>query len=280
MAGTHSLEHALRTAQARGLSRLEAQQLLLHSLGRSAHERAWLLAHGDEPLTHEQALTFERLQARFLDHEPMAYLLGEQEFFGLVLQVDPRVLAPRPDTETLVEWALTLNLNPQGTSALDMGTGSGAIALALAQQRPGWRVHASDASADALAVARANGERLHTSVHWRHGSWWGAVPGERFDLVLSNPPYIADDDPHLAELQHEPRSALASGADGLDDIRAIVAGAPAHLQAGGWLLLEHGHEQASAVRALLHAQGFAAVDSRKDLAGIARCSGGRWDAAR
>jgi release factor glutamine methyltransferase len=280
MAGTHSLEHALRTAQARGLSRLEAQQLLLHSLGRSAHERAWLLAHGDEPLTHEQALTFERLQARFLDHEPMAYLLGEQEFFGLVLQVDPRVLAPRPDTETLVEWALTLNLNPQGTSALDMGTGSGAIALALAQQRPGWRVHASDASADALAVARANGERLHTSVHWRHGSWWAAVPGERFDLVLSNPPYIADDDPHLAALQHEPRSALASGADGLDDIRAIVAGAPAHLQAGGWLLLEHGHEQASAVRALLHAQGFAAVDSRKDLAGIARCSGGRWDAAR
>jgi len=280
MAGTHLLEHALRTAQARGLSRLEAQQLLLHSLGRSAHERAWLLAHGDEPLTHEQALTFERLQARFLDHEPMAYLLGEQEFFGLVLQVDPRVLAPRPDTETLVEWALTLNLNPQGTSALDMGTGSGAIALALAQQRPGWRVHASDASADALAVARANGERLHTSVHWRHGSWWGAVPGERFDLVLSNPPYIADDDPHLAALQHEPRSALASGTDGLDDIRAIVAGAPAHLQAGGWLLLEHGHEQASAVRALLHTQGFAAVDSRKDLAGIARCSGGRWDAAR
>ena len=275
MAGTHLLEHALRTAQARGLSRLEAQQLLLHSLGRSAHERAWLLAHGDEPLTHEQALTFERLQARFLDHEPMAYLLGEQEFFGLVLQVDARVLAPRPDTETLVEWALTLNLNPQCTSALDMGTGSGAIALALAQQRPGWRVHASDASADALAVARANGERLHTSVHWRHGSWWGAVPGERFDLVLSNPPYIADDDPHLAALQHEPRSALASGTDGLDDIRAIVAGAPAHLQAGGWLLLEHGHEQASAVRALLHAQGFAAVDSRKDLAGIARCSGGR-----
>jgi release factor glutamine methyltransferase len=121
---------------------------------------------------------------------------------------------------------------------------------------------------------------LHTSVRWLHGSWWHAVPGERFDLVLSNPPYIADDDPHMAALRHEPRSALTSGADGLDDIRAIVAGAPAHLRPGGWLLLEHGHDQAGAVRALLQAQGFAAVDSRRDLAGIDRCSGGRWGTAR
>ncbi len=254
--------------------------LLLHALGRSPHDRAWLIAHDADPLTGEQAFTFAELQRRFVDHEPMAYLLGEQAFFGMRLQVDHRVLAPRPDTETLVEWALTLNLAPSGVDALDMGTGSGAIALALAQQRPAWRVSASDASADALAVARSNGERLHTSVRWLHGSWWDAVPGQRFDLVLSNPPYIAEDDPHMAALRHEPRSALTSGADGLDDIRAIVAGAPAHLQPGGWLLLEHGHDQAQAVRALLQAQGFAAVDSRIDLAGIERCSGGRWGAAR
>ncbi len=280
MASAHSLEQALRTAQASGLSRLEAQMLLLHALGRSPHDRAWLLAHGADPLTPEQALTFAELQRRCVDHEPMAYVLGEQGFFGLNLRVDRRVLAPRPDTETLVEWALTLGTNSDRLEVLDMGTGSGAIALAVAQQRPAWRVSASDASADALAVAHANGERLHTSLRWLHGSWWDAVPGERFDLVLSNPPYIADDDPHLAALRHEPRSALTSGADGLDDIRAIVAGAPAHLRPGAWLLLEHGHDQADAVRALLQAQGFSAVDSRKDLAGIERCSGGRWDVAR
>ncbi len=280
MASAHSLEQTLREAQASGLSRLEAQMLLLHALGRSPHDRAWLLAHGADPLTQEQALTFTELQRRCLDHEPMAYVLGEQGFFGLNLRIDRRVLAPRPDTETLVEWALTLGTNTDSLEVLDMGTGSGAIALAVAQQRPAWRVSASDASADALAVAQANGERLHTSLRWLHGSWWGAVPGERFDVVVSNPPYIADDDPHLAALRHEPRSALTSGPDGLDDIRAIVAGAPAHLRPGGWLLLEHGHDQAGAVRALLQDQGFAAVDSRRDLAGIERCSGGRWGTAR
>ena len=275
-----TLTDALRQASAVGLSRLEAQMLLLHALGRSPHDRAWLIAHDADELADEQALRFTALQQRFLDHEPMAYLLGEQAFFGMRLAVDPRVLAPRPDTETLVEWALTLDTCVDSLEVLDMGTGSGAIALALAQQRPAWRVSASDASTDALAVAQSNGERLHTPVRWLHGSWWHAVPGERFDLVLSNPPYIAEDDPHMAALRHEPRSALTSGADGLDDIRAIVADAPAHLRPGGWLLLEHGHDQASAVRALLQARGFEAVDSRRDLAGIERCCGGRWGAAR
>lgn len=280
MASTQSLASAVREAQALGLSRLEAQMLLLHALGRSPHDRAWLIAHGTDGLMSEHALIFASLQRRFLDQEPMAYLLGEQTFYGLHLQIDHRVLAPRSDTETLVEWALTLAIADGAADVLDMGTGSGAIALVLAERRPGWRVSASDASADALAVARANGERLYTSVRWLKGSWWGAVPGERFDLVVSNPPYIAEGDPHMKALRHEPRSALTSGPNGLNDICTIVAGAPAHLRPGGWLLLEHGHDQAGAVRALLQAQGFEAVDSRRDLAGIERCSGGRWGTAR
>jgi len=275
-----TLAQAQQAAQLAGLSRLEAQMLLLHVAGQSVHDRAWLLSHDSDALSSEQELTFSSLVARFLDDEPMAYLLGQQNFFGLELQVDRRVLAPRPDTEVLVEWALTLHESFSCMDVLDMGTGSGAIALALAQQRPSWHVCGSDASLEALSVARLNGERLHTSVTWFEGSWWQAVGQQRFHLVVSNPPYIADNDPHMQALRHEPRSALTSGADGLDDIRTITAGACAHLHPGGWLLLEHGYDQAAAVRSLLQQAGFVDIDSRKDLAGIERCSGGRLPVAR
>jgi release factor glutamine methyltransferase len=275
-----SLAATLAGLQAAGLPRLEAQQLLLLALGRDPHDRAWLTAHDDEALDAASAARLNALLARHRTGEPMAYLRGEQAFFGLDLRIDPRVLAPRPDTETLVQWALDTQPDTAAVRVLDLGTGSGAIALALKHQRPAWHVTASDASADALAVARANAARLGLAVDFRHGHWLAAVPGERFRLIVSNPPYIAEGDPHLAGLRHEPIGALTAGADGLDDIRAIVAQAPDALEAGGWLLLEHGHDQAPAVQALLREQGFGTVTGRTDLAGIVRCSGGRWPAAR
>jgi release factor glutamine methyltransferase len=275
-----SLGEQLAALTAAGLPRLEAQQLLLLALGRDPHDRAWLISHDHTELEPAPAARLNALLARHRAGEPMAYLRGEQAFFGLDLQVDPRVLAPRPDTEALVQWALDAAPDTAALRALDLGTGSGAIALALKHQRPAWQVTASDASADALAVARANAARLGLALDFRHGHWLAAVPGERFGLIVSNPPYIAEGDPHLAALRHEPIAALTAGADGLDDLRAIVAQAPDALAPGGWLLLEHGHEQAPAVQALLRARGFAAVAGRTDLAGIVRCSGGRWPAAR
>ena len=270
-----SITHALQAAAHQGLERLDAQGLLLHTLGRSPHDRAWLLGHDTDPLDAATLAHFQQLCARRLDHEPMAYLTGWQEFFGLALQVDPRVLVPRPDTETLVEWALQAIVGLQGPRILDLGTGSGAIALALAHARPDAVVHAVDASADALAVAQGNARRLGLPVVFSQGSWLTGHNGS-YALIASNPPYIPQHDPHLAALVHEPLQALAAGADGLDDIRAIVSQAPAHLAPGGWLLLEHGHDQAAAVRALLQAQGFTEVQSRRDMAGIERCSGGQW----
>lgn len=273
-------EH-LAVLSAAGLPRLEAQQLLLLALGRDPHARAWLMAHDDETLDADSAQRLDALLARHRAGEPMAYLRGEQAFFGLNLQVDPRVLAPRPDTETLVQWALdVLDEGPADARVLDLGTGSGAIALALKHQRPALQVSATDASADALAVAAANAERLGLPVRLRPGRWLAAVPGERFQLIVSNPPYIADHDPHLPALVHEPITALTAGPDGLDDIRTIAAQAPPALEPGGWLLLEHGHDQAATVQALLREHGFEAVGGRTDLAGIVRCSGGRWPAAR
>ena len=269
-----NIAQALQHAQAQGLPRLEAQLLLLKCLDRPLHDRAWLLAHDDMPLSAEQQHTFDNLVQRRLHHEPVAYLTGEREFFGLRLQIDARVLDPRPDTETLVEWALAF-VGPAPARMLDLGTGSGAIALALQHACPSAEVWAVDASAEALDVARANAARLQLPVQFAHGHWWSPVQG-RFDVVVSNPPYIAEDDPHLQRLGHEPRQALTAGPDGLADIRQIVADAPRHLNPGGWLLLEHGHDQADAVCALLHARGFAQVQSRKDLAGIRRCSGGQW----
>ena len=213
----------------------------------------------------------------------MAYLLGEKEFGGLTLQVDARVLVPRPDTEVLVDWALDALPKPGGAEPprlLDLGTGSGAIALTVAARRPDAQISATDASADALAVAQANAQRLNLPLRFAQGAWLAAVPGERFDVIASNPPYIAEGDHHLVALSHEPLTALTAGPDGLDDIRQIVAQAPGALRPGGWLLLEHGHDQAAAVRELLGTQGFEEVCSRTDLAGIERCSGGRWPGLR
>jgi release factor glutamine methyltransferase len=277
-----TLQDALRHAAVAGLDRLDAQMLLLKALSRSPHDRAWLIAHDSDPLPADTEARWQTFLQRRRTGEPVAYLLGEKEFGGLTLRVDARVLVPRPDTEVLVEWALDA-LPAAGGGAprlLDLGTGSGAIALTVATRRPDAEVTATDASLDALAVAKANAQRMTLPVRFVHGNWLSAVPGERFDVIASNPPYIAEHDPHLAALTHEPISALASGPDGLDDIREIVARAPEALHPGGWLLIEHGHDQADAVRELLTIQGFQAVCSRQDLSGIERCSGGQWPGAR
>jgi release factor glutamine methyltransferase len=207
--------------------------------------------------------------------EPVAYLLGHKEFHGLNLAVNPATLVPRPDTETLVEWALDCLKGHRNARVLDLGTGSGCIALALKAARPDCELTAVDRSLEALAVARANGERLGLAVEWLQGSWLAPLVGRQFDLIVSNPPYIASADPHLDALRHEPLSALASGADGLDDLRALCAAAPQHLSPGAWLLFEHGFDQADAVAGLLRQAGLEAVDHRLDLAGHRRCSGGR-----
>ena len=276
MSTASNLGDGLRHLQSLGLPRLEAQMLLLHTCGRPTQDRAWLLSHADQPLTEDQQHRLRQDAQRRLQGEPMAYIVGHKDFHALRLKVDARVLDPRDDTETLVDWALELSQGESSKDVLDLGTGSGAIALALAHARPAWRMTGSDASAAALEVARANGQSLHLNVRWVHGSWLNPFAGERFDLIVSNPPYIPLGDPHLSALEHEPPSALVSGADGLDDLRQIVTQAGQHLNVGGWLLLEHGHDQAEAVRQRLTQAGFDGVVSRRDLAGIERCSGGRW----
>lgn len=276
---TPTLAQALAQAHTLGLARIDAQLLLLHTLARPDAGRAWLLAHDTDAMDEAAHGQFMALCQRRLAGEPVAYLTGRKEFYGLPLQVDARVLDPRPDTETLVDWALEVIAPLASPRVVDLGTGSGAIALALQSQRADAQVLAVDASADALAVAQANAERLGLPVQFQPANWLTGVKG-LFDAIVSNPPYIPSADPHLAALTHEPLQALASGADGLEDIRAIVAQAPAHLQPGGWLLLEHGYDQAQAVQALLAAHGFAQVQSRNDLAGIARCTGGQWPAAQ
>jgi release factor glutamine methyltransferase len=268
-----NIAQALAHAKTLGLEHLEAQTLLLHALGRDLHDRAWLLLHDTDEPSWDRLEAFNALVQRRLQNEPIAYLTGSQDFHGLKLVVDPRVLVPRPDTETLVDWALSLGL--EQAKVLDLGTGSGAIALALKHARPSWALSAVDASADALLVASANAQTLSLRVNFVHGNWFEALQA-RFDLIVSNPPYIAEGDPHLPALQAEPRQALVSGMDGLDDIRHIIEQAPHHLNAGAWLLLEHGFDQASAVQDLLRQTGFAQVQSRVDLAGIKRCSGGQW----
>jgi release factor glutamine methyltransferase len=274
-----SIQQALQTATQSGLhplDRLDAQLLMLHALARPQADRAWLITHDDEVLDAASALAFTSLCQRRAAGEPLAYLVGSKAFFGLELQVDARVLVPRPDTETLVEWALTCE---KTTRALDLGTGSGAIALALKHTRPDWQVTALDASPDALAVALGNAKRLNVDVAFIQSSWFDALsapPRPQFDLIVSNPPYIVEGDPHMTALAHEPKQALTSGADGLDDIRQIIQQAPSFLQTGGWLLLEHGYDQAAPVRELLRQRGFTQVQSRLDLGQIERCSGGQW----
>lgn len=270
---TTSIAQALREAQSKGLARIDAQMLLLHVLGRPTHDRAWLLTHDGDALDPDKLALWRALCQRRMNGEPVAYLTGSKEFWGLPLAVDARVLDPRPDTETLVAWALELLGACPAPRVADLGTGSGAIALAIQHERPDARVLAVDASTEALAVAQANALRLGLPVQFTCGNWLDGIHGP-FDAIVSNPPYIPAADPHLAALAHEPLSALASGADGLHDIRTIITQAPARLAPGGWLLLEHGWDQAPAVQELLRAAGFTQVQGRNDLAGIARCSGG------
>ncbi len=272
-----TIAQALTQAASLGLARVDAQMLLLHAAGQPVHARAWLITHDTDALTPEQSTQWQQLLSRRLQGEPVAYLIGHKGFYGLELAVDARVLDPRPDTETLVDWALEYMPTDTPCRVVDLGTGSGAIALALQSQRPAAEVWAVDFSADALAVAQANAQRLNLPVQFAQGSWLQPLQGQApFDLIVSNPPYIRADDPHLAALTHEPLAALASGADGLEDIRSIIDQAPTCLKNGGWLLFEHGWDQATDVAQLLQAAGFAEVQHRHDLAGIARCTGGRW----
>ncbi|RTL29187.1 MAG: peptide chain release factor N(5)-glutamine methyltransferase [Burkholderiales bacterium] len=269
-----TVHQALRQARAQGVERLDTQLLLCAALQQS---RTWLLAHDTDPLSPEQQARFEGWLERRVAGEPLAYILGDKEFFGLTLSVSPDVLIPRPDTETLVDWALSLipDSHPDRPfTVLDLGTGSGAIALAIQHQRPQAQVSAVDASEAALRVAQANARQLNLPVRFHHGSWLAPVAGQRFDLIVSNPPYIAEGDPHLAALGHEPRQALTAGPDGLDDLRAIILAAPTHLNPGGWLLLEHGYDQSVAVSQLLRDSAFANVSTRFDLGGQPRCTGG------
>lgn len=275
---TRTVREALLAGQAADLSRLDVGMLLLLALNRPTGDRAWLIAHDTDTLDDAAADRFFRLVERRQAGEPMAYLTGEREFHGLTLRIDARVLDPRPDTETLVDWALELLAPQPAPTVLDLGTGSGAIALALRHARADATVTAVDRSAEALAVARANAARLQLPVGFVQACWLDGMAGP-FDAIVSNPPYIASDDPHLAALGHEPLQALAAGVDGLDDLRTIVRGAPERLKPGGWLLLEHGWNQADAVRALLVQAGFEGVSSRRDLAGNDRCSAGRWPSA-
>jgi release factor glutamine methyltransferase len=258
-------------------ARLDAELLLAAALGKP---RSYLRTWPEHEPGAEQLSAFATMLERRRAGEPVAYILGHQGFWSLDLEVAPHTLIPRPDTELLVETALQL-APAAPRRVLDLGTGTGAIALALASERGGWRVTGVDRIAEAVELAERNRQRLKlTNAGFRLSSWFDALAGERFDLIVSNPPYIATADRHLDEgdVRFEPMSALVAGADGLDDIRQIIDQAPRHLEAGGWLLLEHGYDQAEAVRGLLSAAGFAAVGSRRDLGGHERISLGQWTA--
>lgn len=264
-----TVDEALGRARRSLGSRLEADLLACHALG---HPRSWLYAHGRDPIDAKALSTLERLVEERRDGKPIAQLCGNREFYGREFLVDERVLIPRPETELLVDLALGLPLGP-GASVCDVGTGSGCIASTLAAERPQWRVTGIDRCAGALAVAGDNCRRICPGrVELLCGDLLEPVTGRRFDLIVSNPPYVAEDDPHLqrGDLRFEPRQALAAGPDGLDLIRRLVSQSPDRLVRGGWLLIEHGHDQAAAVRALLDRAGFSSVESRRDLAGIER----------
>ena len=239
--------------------------------------RAWLISHESDALEANQQDGFEALLQRRLNGEPMAYILGSRDFYGLQLKTTPATLIPRPDTETLVEAALAKIPQNASLNILDLGTGTGAVALAIASQRPQTKVIAVDASLEALKVATENAQSLNLSnVRLIESNWFSALGSEKFDVIVSNPPYIAKDDEHLkqGDLRFEPLSALASGVDGLDDIRKIIQDAPDYLNPNGWLMLEHGYNQAHAVAALLNARGFSKVAHAKDIAGTLRVTFG------
>ncbi|WP_283151055.1 peptide chain release factor N(5)-glutamine methyltransferase [Silvimonas soli] len=261
-----------------GLDRADIHALFGHLGG---FGRAWLIAHGDDPAPDEFVARFNVLAERRRNGEPIAYLTGEKEFFSLPFSVAPGVLIPRPETELLVELALE-RLPAGAPRILDMGTGSGIIAITLAHECTGARVTALDASPAALAIAGINAARHAPQVTLLLSDWYQALGDAQFDLIVSNPPYIEQHDPHLAQgdLRFEPRSALTDEADGLAHIRTIVAGAPSHLHGGGWLLFEHGYDQGEASRSILAAAGFSAVQTWQDLAGLDRVSGGLAPASR
>ena len=255
-------------------ARLDAELLLAAALGKS---RSFLHTWPERIVPSDAALKFADYLQRRRGGEPVAYILGQQGFWKLDLEVAPHTLIPRPDTELLVEAALEL-LPATPAKVLDLGTGSGAIALALASERPAWSVTAVDRVLEAVALAERNRQRLHlNNATVLSSHWFSALEGQRFQLIISNPPYIASTDPHLVEgdVRFEPESALVAGIDGLDDLRLIVDQAPDYLEAGGWLMLEHGYDQAEAVRDLLQTRGFEAVHSRTDLGGHQRISLGR-----
>ncbi|MTW11839.1 peptide chain release factor N(5)-glutamine methyltransferase [Pseudoduganella eburnea] len=258
------------------LDPVDQRILVCHALGIS---RTALITQSDRALNADEAERVATLLQRRHDGEPVAYIIGQREFFGLDFETTPAVLIPRPDTELLVELAL-VRLPPRGR-VLDMGTGSGAIAVAIAHNRPDASVTALDVSQEALAVAARNALRNKAKVRFLHSDWYGAVESEQFDLIVSNPPYIADGDRHLSEgdLRYEPSGALTDFADGLSALRTIIGGAPSRLAPGSWLLMEHGYDQADAVRGLLSAAGYTEVQSWQDLAGIERVSGGRRPAS-
>jgi release factor glutamine methyltransferase len=254
----------------------DAELLLLHSLGRD--DRSWLIAHDHDELPTDVIATFSSLSDERLRGMPLAYLLGHREFWSLKLKVTRDVLIPRPETELLVAWAVELAFQYDLQSMLDLGTGSGAIALAVQYDLPHLSVTASDVSALALRVARENAQDLGLPVEFVESSWFGALAQRRWALIASNPPYVAADDAHLQEgdLRFEPNTALTDGGDGLSSIREIASNAPDHLEAGGWLLIEHGYDQAADVRSILELNGFSKVSLRHDLAGRPRVTGGCW----
>ena len=263
---------AQRDMQALGIDRLDAQLLLAHVLG---HPRSWVIAHDDAVLDARAVETLHTLSRQRAIGVPLAQLVGGKEFRGMWLCITADVLVPRPETELLVECALeVLARRPSHARVLDLGTGSGAVALAIKASRPDAQVCASDVSAAALDVARANARRLVLDIEWRAGSWWAPWRGERFDVVISNPPYVASDDPHLDALTHEPALALRGGADGLDAVRHILAGVDA-LVPGAWLWLEHGHDQGADLRAMLATARLGGIETRADVADLDRVTGGR-----
>ena len=268
-----SVAQALGQARARGIASLDAQLLLARVLTTT---RTGLIANDHRVLSLAETALWSHWLDRRAAGEPVAYLLGEKEFSGLLFAVRPGVLVPRPETELLVDWATELlDGHQRRSTVLDLGTGSGAIALALKHRCPHARVTATDASTVAFDAARSNAARLGLAVELLAGSWWHAVASRRFDLVVANPPYVAAGDAHLDALRHEPVEALVSGADGLAALTAIAGSAVDHLEADGWLLLEHGFDQGPAVRALLAAAGLGDVGTRRDLADHERVTAGR-----
>lgn len=277
----HTVAQALQWAVAElsaespaGDAQVDAQWLLAHLLGKNV---AWLRAFTEQVLAEADFEKYCGWIARRRAGEPVAYICGCQGFWNFELEVTADTLVPRPDTELLVDTALEL-LDASAISAVDLGTGTGAIALALKSERPEWQVLATDIDAASLALAQRNAHKLGLAIRVQESCWLRDVGAEKFQLIVSNPPYIRADDPHLAGagVRFEPLRALVSGVDGLDAIREIVAAAPDHLHAGGWLLLEHGYDQGAAVRGLLQARGFHAVETRRDLGGNERVTLGRW----